>query len=351
MPTTVQLPVVVARRLAESSDPWQAAVDHEHLRLLALGLEATDLRGRAIVALANTDAPSRIGDLETILLEESTPARFRHLAATLLGRVESAGARDALVAGLGSSDPRLVGQVAQSLGRIGDRSAFKPIEKASAKLSGVPLAQARFALRLLAHRLDLELPDWQEDEVVLLPKPGEDGNRFVLTSAHPIEAQIAARSLAQEPFGIELNESSAQEIRCDESRLMLMLDRNIGLTSVHQPLLARKRFAGIVGRRAEASGLYSAALLMLTTPAPRGKSATISLYQPNGTLVLTGTLALEDETLTFELRGVARRGGVAMHVKGAVTDDGISLTTARVGCSARNVGQPGRLVRPGTSPH
>ena len=342
MPATVQLPSVVPP--GDAGSPRQRAFDLERLRALALGVEPSDLRARAIVALAESDLPGRIRDLEAILTHESTPSRFRHLAATLLGRIDRATAREVLLGALAVTDERLAGRIAQSLGRIGDGAAFQAIEKASKKFTGVALAQSRFALRLIAHRLDLDLPDWPEDEIALLPRPGEDGHRFTITPASFIDAQIAARSLAREPFGIEVADT-AHQIRCDGTRPLLLLERSVGL-SPGVALLSRKHLAGVVCQPAEAAGSYSAALLILTAPGARGEQVAVSCYQPTGTLVMAGSIAPKEKRLVFELRSVARRGGVAIYMKGDLAGNDIVFSTARAGCSSRAVGRPNPLTTP-----
>ena len=352
MPTTVRLTVPTPRRLEATSDPWQAALDYDQLRLLALGVEPSDIRARAMVALARSDAPSRVRDLETVLGDAATAVRLRYLAAQLLGHIDDDSARHALHTALATPDPRLVGAIAQSLGRIGGRVAFEAVHEASARLTGVALVQARFALRLLAHRLDLDLPEWPGEEVVLLPVPGDEGHRLNVSRASAIQAQIASRSLARAPFGLELNELTAHEIRCADARSMVLLDRGLGATPDLRALFSRKRVAGLVGR-AEESGLYSASLVVLTRPVEGGLALVISAYQPNGTLVLTGSATRRDEGLAFELRSVARRGGFAAQVDGTLVGGAIAFSTARTGGVLHHVGRPARAphsrVRFGTA--
>jgi hypothetical protein len=324
------------------SDPWQSAVDHQQLRLVALGVEPGQPRARAIAALADSSVPSRVGDLEALLRDEATPTRLRHLAATLLGRIDRDSAREALSGALDTSDPVLIGRIALSLGRIGDRAAFKAIQKRSSKLVGVASTQARFALRLLAHRFDLDLPDSPDAEVELLPKPGDEGQGIGFGPAHPLEAQIAANALARQPLGIELSERTARQLRCDGSLSLLLLNRAVTQAPLEDTLTSRKQIAAVVARREDTTAVYSVSLIVLTTPDKKGDGAAVSLHQPNGTLVLTGAASAvaKGKGLAFELRSVARRGGVAIHVKGTAVGDRISFATARTGATRRQPGHP-----------
>jgi hypothetical protein len=353
MPTIVQLPVPVVRRLPETGAVRQAAHDYQRLRLLALGIEPSDVRARAMVELGRSDAPSRVRDLEAILREEAAPPRLRHLAALLLGQIDSDSARRALRTALEAGGPRrLIGTVAQSLGRIGDRVAFEAQVKASQLLTGVPLAQARFALQLIAHRHDhLDRPGPPQEEPELVPLPGEGACNFELRPANPIEAQLALRSLASEPFGVELDEPTAHVIRCERSHSVLFLNRHIAAVPDVRYLLVSKSFAGLVARRSEATGLYSTSLIVLTTPNADGNGMGVSVYQPNGTLVLAGGAALLGEGLAFALRSVMRRGAFAAHVEGSLERGAISLTVARTGCSLRDVGRPAAGSRSSVPAH
>jgi hypothetical protein len=337
-------PLHAADGLHTPDDPRRVARDHEQLRTLALGLEPTDGRARAIIALADTDTSGRVPVLGAVLRDEETPARFRHLAATLLGRIDSEGARAALLNALDDQDARLVGQVAQSLGRIGDRAAVAPLAKVAAALHGRPRAQAQFALRLLAHRFDLEFPDEPLDDIPLLPRPGDEAQHVRAMRADPIEAQLAARAMAREPFGIELNEQSAQQFVCDDAWSVVLFDRALGAPPLDPRLFARKRLAAVVGRKAGDDGLYSPSLLLLTSPRRDGGAIPLALYQPNGTLTMIGSALTRHDGLAFELQSVARAGAVAIWIQGVLAGDAITLEVGRTDCSRRNVGHPARWV-------
>ena len=344
MPTLVQLPVDAPRHLDDQGQRWASAEAHQALRRLALGADPTPLRARAIAVLAGTDAPSRIRDLGTIVGDNAAPLRLRQLAAILLGRIDAASAREVLIDALRLTDPLLLGCVAQSLGRIGGRAAFKAIEKVSAKFTGTPLTQARFALRLLAHRLNLALPEWPDDAIEPTPKPGDAAAEFRVTRAHPVDVEIASRSLADEPFGIELDESTARQVRCEGGAMMVFLNRGVDFDDP-RALLSRKQFLGLAGRRSDESGLYDPALLFLTTPAKSegGEGVELSGYQPNGLRLLTGHLVIRRDGLGFELRGVARRGGLVLDVKGTLAGREIAVGRAVLGCRRTASGRPARL--------
>jgi hypothetical protein len=318
----------------------RAALEHDRLRRLALGIEPSELRAHAILRLGRSDAPTRGRDLAAVLSDAATPLRHRHLAAALLGRNDSEVARLALTLALATPERRLAGAIARSLGRIGDRAALRALVKASASLSGAALAQARFAIRLIAHRLDLELPELPEEIPEASPAPAVGLGPFELRPAGAVEAQMALGALVHEPFGIELDERSAHSIRCDGAQSVLLWNRSLDLATDPRRLLMRKALAGIVARRAEGADTYAASLVLLTSPDAEGRAASVAVHQTNGTLTLFGSARQRGEGLAFELGSVQRRGAFAARIEGTIFGSALVLETARVASWRHNVGLP-----------
>jgi len=340
MPVTVRLPVPQGRPAREIPAVIRAAIDRERLRRLALGIERSELRAHAILELGRSDAPTRTRDLEAVLANAEAPLRHRHLAATVLGRIDSEVSRSALARALPTPDQRLAGAIARSLGRIGDRAALRALVKASDSLTGVALAQARFAIRLIGHRLDLALPDLPDETPPASAAPPEALRPFDFGPAGAVEIQMALQALAHEPFGIELDERSAHAIRCDGSQSVLFLNRDLDLTTDARRLLTRKALAGVVARRADGAETYSAWLVILTSPDAEGKAVSVSAHQASGTPTLIGSARSRGEGLAFELRGVQRRGGLAARIEGILAGSAIVLDTARVASWRDTVGRP-----------
>ena len=137
-------------RYVADGDVRRAAGDHDRLRSVALGIG--EQRGRAIFALAASDDPRRVHDLETMVRDEHAPADVRQLAACLRAdRHRPAGPRSSRC-----STTHAPAHVAQSLGRIGDGSAFETL----GRFGVVDRYRGRgaFAMRLIAHRCDLDFP-------------------------------------------------------------------------------------------------------------------------------------------------------------------------------------------------
>ena len=326
------------RYVTEARDVRDAAEDHDRLRSVALGIG--EQRGRAIFALAASDDPRRVHDLETIVRDERAPADVRQLAACLLGRIDTEAARAALLALLDVPHAP-AGAVAQSLGRIGDGSAFEALARASASWTGYPRVQAQFAMRLIAHRDDLDVPEAGEPEPELVPLIADDLHDFVWRPAGALATQIALRSLNAEPFGIELDDRSAQMIQCGASQFIFLLNRSLGSPIDVHTLLRRKTIAGILARQSSQNGLYDASMLVLTTPLAHARGVGIACYAPNGTLILAGAGAPLASGLAFECRSVKRRGAYAARIACVLGAEGFAVTTAQSGRLLRDVARPG----------
>ena len=332
-------------RHVTDGDVRRAAEDHDRLRSVALGIG--EQRGRAIFALAASDDPRRVHDLETIVRDERASADVRQLAACLLGRIDTAAARAALLALLDLPHAP-AGTVAESLGRIGDRPAFDSLARASASWTGYPRDQAQFAMRLIAHRGDLDFTEPGDQEPELVPLIADDLHDFVWRPAGALATQIALRSLNAEPFGIELDDRSAQMIQCGESQFIFLLNRSLGSPIDVHTLLHRKTIAGILARQSSQNGLYDASMLMLTTPRAHAQAVGIACYAPNGTLVLAGAGAPLAAGLAFECRSVKRRGAYAARIAGVLGAEGFAVTAAQSGRLLRDVARPVETARRST---
>ncbi len=334
-----RLPVPSLRLLSDPERLRRAAHDHDQLRAVALGATPGEQRARAVAALAASDDPRRVQDLESICRDGRADADVRHLSATLLGRIDTAPARAALLALLDTPGTP-AGAVAQSLGRTGERAAFDALARATAGWTGVTLTRARFAMRLIAHRCDLYLQEPEDAGPEFVTMSADDMRDVVWRPSNVLAAQIALRSLAAEPFGIELDSQTAQMIRCGRSQLVFLLNRSLGSPLDIRTLQRRKTIAGIVARQSPQRGLYDASMLVLTTPRADGSGTRIACYAPNGTLVLAGSGAQRGSHLAFECRSVRRRGAYAARIAGDLGSGGFTVTSAKSGRLLRDVARP-----------
>jgi hypothetical protein len=328
----------------------RAAREHARLRRAALGQERGDGRASAVIALAGSDDPRRVHDLETIARDEQSPADVRQLAAFLLGRIDTDAARTALLALLDT--PQVpAGTVAQSLGRIGHREAFEALSRVASGWDGLAKKRAQFAMRLIAHRWNLDFDEPGEPEPQLVPLLADDMRDIVWRPASTLATQIALRSLAAEPFGIDLDDRGAQSIQCGATQLIFLLNRMVESPIDAHVLLHRKTIAGVVTRRSSQSGLYDVSTLVLTTPLTDRRGIGIACYMPNGTLVFAGAALSTASGLAFECRSVTRRGAYAARIAGALHANGLDVAAAQSGRLLRDVAKPERAPFKAASSH
>ena len=324
-------------RYVTDGDVRRAAGDHDRLRSVALGIG--EQRGRAIFAVAASDDPRRVHDLETIVRDEHAPADVRQLAAYLLGRIDTAAARTALLALLDVPHAP-AGTVAQSLGRIGERSAFDALARASASWTGYPRVQAQFAMRLIAHRGDLDFPEPGKPEPELVPLIADDLHDFVWRPAGALVTQIALRSLNAEPFGIELDDRAAQLIQCGTSQFIFLLNRALGSPIDVQTLLHRKTIAGILARQSSQNGLYRRIDGHVDDAARSRAGRRHRLLRSKRHAGARRGGAPLAVGLAFECRSVKRRGAYAARIAGVLGAEGFAVTAAQSGRLLRDVARP-----------
>jgi HEAT repeats len=329
--------------LGHSAADRDALRDLSHLRRRALGEAPSEGRTRDVVQLAESRWPLREQDLAAIVLDDESPSGIRHLAATLLGRIDTDEARDALRHALAAGDARVAGTVAQSLGRIGTRLEFKALGRVMTSGSGVALRQVRFARLLIAHRLDLDLPDAPDPLPELLDLHPNEGCALDIDRRWPRDVEAVFASLASQPFGVTLDPRTATAFASMHSRMVMLLTR--GFAEHARGRFARAQVLGVCARRFEATDHYSTWLLVLATPAT-DSSLLLRAYRPNGSLVLIGEATAQGgDDLAFALRSVRARGALPTHFAGIIDSAGLHLRVARMGCERVDIERPTAMVR------
>ena len=149
-------------------------------------------RIQAIKELDRRRSPLSTEVLTRLAAEPTEPADVRTAALVALGHQDSAAAREALAAGLESTEASVARRAAEALGRVGDRNAMSTLESATAPEGSVGRS-AEFAKSLIAYRLGFDehrIP--RPDDNVLLhldadrrPPVPELGDRRARTRADP----------------------------------------------------------------------------------------------------------------------------------------------------------------------
>lgn len=155
------------------------------------------------------------------------------------------------------------------------------------------------------------------------------------------EADLALRSLSDEPFSITLSRESLQQIRCEPRNYMLVLSEEFSGVDAVQKLQNRKALAGLLALKSPEAERYSTAYVVLTTP--HSGQIQVLLKTTNGQTAFAGFAESEGDTLELLIQSVSRPGAVpvafkATYANGSLTNVGAASAIRTI---ARRVPQSG----------
>jgi HEAT repeats len=326
-------PDVVAR-LDAAFDLDADRASLERVRRAVAG-DDPQLSTRAMALLFATDFPNKHREFESVLADEQAPELSRRAAAIYLGRLQTAEAVEVLVQHLDARDEGVLSAVVRSLGAAGGKNALDALTKLKRELPRSVADETDIACAFIAYRIGLEAHD--------LPIPSDF--RFIdvdesctgkleIMSAGRNDAEFCLRSLGRRPFGIELSEYPAFQIRCQRRFWLFLPNRAF----VSQPLVripSNKGILGIVASRNEATGLYALGYVLLATPADNG-TVRIMASRTNGQLAFGGSARLDDGGLHFSLRAVARPGAFGVGIEGTLDNGELRIRRAVAALTPQN---------------
>jgi hypothetical protein len=283
----------------------------------------------AIEVLAASAFPNRHRDLEKILMDPEASSRTRMRAAIALGRADRAGANDILAAAVRLDDPIVQSGVLRALGMIGEPHVLKTIDHVMPGLNARARALAEFARLLIVHRHGLSDATRISHPAGKSLEPATDcGRRLQIRPARPQVVERSLTGIGSLPYGIELDERSILEYRCDRSGAIL-LNRAFAGRDGLELIRSRPAIVGVEARRDKVSGRYSVATLILTTP--RGDDIDIAVYLTNGTLVFKGRAELRDGEAHWKISAIERPGAFPFRASGRFVGGVLHLETADSG--------------------
>jgi hypothetical protein len=287
--------------------------------------------------------PTGIGDLQAIVEDAAQPSRFRVLAATLLWRLGSRTAQQALAPSTGERDEQILSAVLIALGRIGDERALALVIRAAGHATGAAAKQARFARMLIEHRLGAATGETVAlDQPPLAPR-GTSARPFELLRPSPAELASALRSLAREPFGIDYAPRGHQ-IRCGRRVWMLLF--NAEWVDHPRSLIERKWLAGVVASRSDENRDYSVRFLILTSPAGAGR-VRIGGLTTLGDPVFSGDALVGGDATEFSVTALSRPGAFPFRLEATWLADRLDVRHAATGVFVEAPRRPTPGARPG----
>jgi hypothetical protein len=216
----------------------------------------------------------------------------------------------------------------RGLGRIGTRSSLPALDRQDADPGTREAKELALARTLIAYR---EGVDRDDIEFVLgkRRRPGDPDQMLPLqlrtTTSKLVRDAVA--DLGSHPYGIDLADEIAFDIRIGDAQWLLALNRQAIGSSVIPEVTRRRLVAGLMLRLAPAVDSYAVQHIVFTRPAG-GALAEILVLRTDGELMYSGRAETSDGVLGFELRDIDRAATAPMRVDGRLTSSGFELETA-----------------------
>ncbi len=314
----------------EEIDPQEASL--KRLRDIVRGRDMNFPRLEAMSLLQASDFPCKHRDFESLLENERESPEIRYFAALKLAEINTPAALQILTKNTQLRDEHALAGVMIALGQIGDGSALNAILEAKKYAKAFAEQQAEFAAALICHRLGLEGHGLAyPDEKDYLEVPEHACRPFQVTGADEAEAGFCLRSIAAQPFGIELAERPMYQVRCGRTLQMIMLNRDLTGEDAVRILSKRKTFLGVIATRTEGTELYSIAFLLLTSPAKRPDSINILVPRTTGEPIFGGKARIQGNHTEFSIGSVSRPGAFAIKIEGRFEHGRLVMATALSG--------------------
>lgn len=299
----------------------------------------------AIKILSGSEVQNKYEDFRMILENKNEPSNIRYLAAISLGRIGNLVVKEILTKSIQSEvDERVFVAIVTALGRIGDEHSLHLILKAKERMIGSAKSQAEFAISLISYRLglkgnDLSFPNEQDFLNV-------SANSFQMqfSDASDEEIKISKLSLISEPFGIEIAERPAFQVKYDRGVGIALFNREFVGEQVFQTLLKRKALLGLFADKSQEFGTYSVTYLIFSSPDSNSNKINILVTRPDGVLVYGGIARItQTKDVDFSLRAISQLGNFAILLEGIIKDKNLRIKTAQFSTSIQNNNQPQEL--------
>jgi hypothetical protein len=294
-----------------------------------LGRDQSVSRARAINLMPSSQAPNRAELLRTVLENDGDDSKHRRLAAIALWRVNTAEAREALLAAAETvDDPSVLTGVVKSLGRVGDQRALAAIQAIRDRSEGTLAAQASFAASLISHRLGLpgnDLPVPRKYEK--MPRSNQGSIQLAAPAAEEVERFL--EDFKNEPYDVDLSRESLRQVFCTGATWMLALSRDFAAVD-HAALRQRKSVAGLLASKNPESGRYSVAFLLFTAPGEGKDQVDVLIHRSTGEQAWAGAITSGGQgKASFAIHTAGRLGIVPIEVEGVLSGHGkLELTRA-----------------------
>ena len=273
----------------------------------------------ALKEFATRGSPRESEILSAVLDDASQLHASRRLATLGLGRVQTAENQGTLLRHLEIADARLLADVAQSLGRIGDEQALERLEATEVQEEGRARGAVEFARSLIAYRLRLNrnlIPAPLASELVEIDR--ERAVSFEVQKADPAVVAEVLEGVSPRLPGIQLADRGAVRIDCGASSYLLMLNHDFRTRRGLSTLRSRNAVPVVMLKEAHCPERYFLAHYLFTHPSESADELVLTVTRPRGDISHVGTVSVGSNAHRFSLRSVASRYTAAVEVEGSL---------------------------------
>lgn len=322
------------RTMTSSGDRIDAsAYSVDELREAVFGGRGRVARPLALALLSLKEYPTKVADLQKILVDEREQPRLRALAASGLGQIPSPASQRALERGLESNESVTLRAVAKALAEVGGKKHVGALQ-ALAKNPGPVGRDARQAVSVLTERLKLSPPKGRSDLETMPVQATGKPTKIKVATPKPGEVANALKAFPTR----KLARRGAVSMSCQGRQLVFVFDD----ASLRQGAGMFKR-GGEVGIVAEPPGVegieWSPRYRVVVEPGARGTFRVLVTTQ-NGRPVLAGQGKQEGEGATFELAAADAPGALPVEIRGRFEGGKLAIDQARSALRRRPSGTP-----------
>jgi hypothetical protein len=288
----------------------------------------------SLLANPDVDVPDRAELLQDAVSAPEVADTVRASSLRTLAHFDAgqalAGVRD-----LDASGEHLAVAAATTVGQLGEPEDVAALDRLRQTYAASDLLRRRveFAGALLAHRFGLTERAGDIPAVDLLPVPGAAATAFVSAPSGALRTSAVLAALQRELPWMVAGEHFLVDVACGGRVLGVVARQDLRDLAVRRRLFERPAVAAAVATESVEHGGVSLALLVLTRPAEEGRLAVI-VTRPTGEPVYAGSATSSpDGTVTAELSGVRRPGGVACTIRALLSDAGPEIF-GRTGAAA-----------------
>ena len=300
-------------------------------------------RIQAIKELDRRRSPLSTEVLTRLAAEPTEPADVRTAALVALGHQDSAAAREALAAGLESTEASVARRAAEALGRVGDRNAMSTLESATAPEGSVGRS-AEFAKSLIAYRLGFDehrIP--RPDDNVLLHLDAENTQPVAVREPGAEQLSRALADLERDLPTLTPSSTGALAMTCGSSEYVVVLNGEVQRAEPLRRLQDAPAMPAVVVKLSGGLARYYLHAYVLTHPVGPG-DLELFLTRTTGDTALLGSARIENGRAVFSLRATATPYSPSADLEGTFDGMRLEVASARV-LVRRDVGRPEQLAR------